>query len=53
MRERNDKDWVTINTIDVNKKLKEFLPVAEEDAALVLITRKEMWPTLQALFLIR
>lgn len=35
-----DKDWVTINAIDVNKKLKEFLPVAEEDAALVLSTRK-------------
>lgn len=30
-----DKDWITINAIDVNKKIKEFLPVAEEDAALI------------------
>ena len=35
-----DKDWITINTLDLNKKLKEFLPVAEEDAALVLSGRR-------------
>jgi hypothetical protein len=35
-----DKDWITINSIDLNKKLKDFLPVAEEDAALVLSSRK-------------
>ena len=35
-----DKDWITFPANDVNKKLKDFLPVAEEDVALVLSSRK-------------
>jgi hypothetical protein len=35
-----DHEWLTFKTIDLNKKLKEFLPVAEQNAALVISQRK-------------
>jgi len=35
-----DKEWIVCNANDINKKLKDFLPVAEEDMALVISSRR-------------
>ena|SRR3990172_241077 len=35
-----DRVWLTFKTTELNKKLKEFLPVAEQDAALIISQRK-------------
>lgn len=35
-----DKDWIIVPITELNKKLKDFLPVAAEDVSLVIDRRK-------------